>query len=296
MSEIATVKEDTWKTVQMDVLDRIEKLPSLSVVVTEFLEMARQDIFTARDFEKILTKDQALVARLLKIANSGMFSGSRSVKSIPEALVLIGMENMKKIVYAVSSEGLLRQELKCYHYPEKGFWMHSMGCGTLCRAVAETSQQSSLNGDEAFVAGLIHDVGKLIIDDFLDRSAGTREVTLPEEVKACGLDHAELAAHIMKVWKIPEPIQEAVRHHHTPRVGDEWHSGAVVVHLADTIANTWRIGKQSLMSLGEDIDTAPLAEPMAAIGLPEEKVPQMLMDVRQNLARLQDLYDDDDLD
>ena len=66
--------------------------------------------------------------------------------------------------------------------------------------------------------------------------------------------------------------------------------------MADAIANTWRIGKQSLMSLGEDIDPAPFAEPMAVIGLPEEKMPQMLMDVRQNLARLQDLYEDDDLD
>jgi HD-like signal output (HDOD) protein len=258
--------------------------------------MARQELFTARDFEKILTKDQALVARLLKIANSGMFSGSRSVKSIPEALVLIGMDNMKKIVYAVSSDGLLRQELKCYHYPEKGFWMHSMGCGTLGRAVAESAEDCELNGDEAFVAGLIHDVGKLIIDDFLDKSQGSREITLAEEVAACGLDHAELAAHIMEIWKIPAPIQEAVLHHHAPQAEAGWHKGAVVVHLADAIANTWRIGKQSLMSLGEDIDLAPLAPAMAAIGLGEPKVPQMLMDVRQNLARLQDLYEDDDLD
>ena len=297
MSDTTAVKDETTgKTVQMDLLARIDKLPSLSVVVTEFLELAKQEYFTAKDFEKVLSKDQALVARLLKIANSGMYSGNRTVDTIPEAIVLIGMDNMKKMVYSVSSSGLLCQEMKCYRYPDKGFWLHSMACGVLCRALAEASKNGSLKSEEAFVAGLIHDVGKLIIDGFLDKSKGLREVTREEEVEACGLDHTELAAHIMKVWNIPEPIQEAVRLHHEPQQGDTWHTGAAIVHYADAICHTWGIGKQALMDLGEDIDLARHQDLMTAIDLSEEQMPQILMDVRQNLVKIEDLYDEENED
>jgi len=132
------------KTVQSDILKRIDKLPSLSSAVFEFLELAKQEYITAKDFERVLCKDQALVVRLLKIANSGKFSGNRSVDSIADALVTIGMDNMKKLVYAVSSEGLLAQEMKCYLYPGKGFWLHSMGCANISRALTDAAKNSGL--------------------------------------------------------------------------------------------------------------------------------------------------------
>ena len=294
MTDNAPVKDASWKTVQMEVLARVEKLPSLSTVVTEFLEMARQEYVTAKDFEKVLSKDQALVARLLKIANSGMFSGNRSVDTIPEAIVLIGMDNMKKMVYAVSTEGLLRQDLKCYRFAERGFWLHSLGAATLCRAIAEVAKSSGLKGEEAFVAGLIHDVGKLLIDDFLDKGKGKRKVEREEEIEACGLDHSELAGHIMKVWNISDTIQKAVRYHHEPLNGDTLCPEAVVVNMADTICHTWSIGTQTLMDLGEDINAADYSEQMSAIELSENQLPQVLLDVRQNLAKLQNLYEDEE--
>lgn len=294
MTDNASVKDANWKTVQMEVLAQVEKLPSLSTVVTEFLEMARQEYVTAKDFEKVLSKDQALVARLLKIANSGMFSGSRTVDTIPEAIVLIGMDNMKKMVYAVSAEGLLRQDLKSYRFAEKGFWLHSLGVATLSRAIAEAAKNSGLKGEEAFVAGLIHDVGKLIIDDFLDTGKGRRKIDCEEEIEACGLDHSELAGHIMKVWNISDTIQKAVRFHHDPLSGDTPCPEAAVVNMADAISHTWSIGTQTLMDLGEDVSPAEYSEQMSAIELSEQQLPQVLLDVRQNLAKLQNLYDDEE--
>ena len=70
----------------------------------------------------MICKDQVLVGRLLKVANSGMYGRSRSIKTISDAVVRIGLDEIKKIVYAVSNEGLLRRDLKVYRYPDKGFW------------------------------------------------------------------------------------------------------------------------------------------------------------------------------
>jgi HD-like signal output (HDOD) protein len=288
-TDIAADKTDQG-SVRGQILARIEKLPSLSLVVNEFLELSKRAYFTARDFERVIVKDQALVARLLKVANSGMFGSGRQINTIPEAVVLVGMENMKNMVYAVSSGGLLRQELQCYRYPDQGFWLHAMGVGITCRAVSEISQQDNLQGEQAFVAGLLHDVGKLIIDDFLDPAAGLRQVTVAEEREVCGLDHPELADQIMERWNIPENIVEAVFYHHNPQAEGDWRGGAALVHLADAICNTWKIGLQPLMDLGEEIDAEQYGDVLAALGTTGEDLRKALLPTRQKLARLEDYF------
>ena len=171
---------------------------------------------------------------------------------------------------------------------------HCAETAAMAKEIATAEKAKKEIADASFMAGFLHDVGKLIIDGFLDKSKGIREVTREEEVEACGLDHAELAAHIMKVWNIPEPIQEAVRLHHEPQQGDTWCTGAAIVNYADSICHTWGIGKQALMDLGEDVDLARHRDLMTAIDLSEEQMPQILMDVRQNLVKIEDLYDEED--
>ena len=281
-----------WKNIQIKVLERAESLPSLSSVVHEFLELSRREFFTGKDFERVIIKDQALVARLLKIANSGMFGTPREIRTIPEAVVLVGLENMKNMVYAVSAGGLMRREMKCYSYPDAGFWMHSIGVGITCRAICEPSRKPPLSAEEAFVAGLLHDVAKLILDDFLDPAPGQRVVTLEEEREICGLDHTELAEHILKSWHIPQPICETVRFHHQPCQDDIWQPGAALVHLADFICNTWGVGSQELMNLGEEIrpeDHQPILE---TLGLTDAILPQILLRVRQKMAELANYYEE----
>ena len=203
-----------WRRIRFDVLDRIESLPSLSNVVLEFLTLARRDYYSAKDFETVICKDQALVARLLKVANCGLYGRSRSITSIPEAVVLIGLENLKKIVYAVSSAGLMRKQMAHYDFhSQQGFWVHSMALGQTARVVAEASPNCPLHGEEGLVTGLLHDVGKLVIDEFLTGEPGA-PVTLELEREAVGLDHAEMAEHILKQWNLPESITACVRHHH----------------------------------------------------------------------------------
>jgi HD-like signal output (HDOD) protein len=281
-----------WKNIQIKVLERSESLPSLSSVVHEFLELAQREFFTAKDFERVIIKDQALVARLLKIANSGMFGASREIRTIPEAVVLVGLENMKNMVYAVSAGGLMRREMKSYQYPDKGFWMHSIGVGMTCRAICEPSRVSPIGAEEAFVAGLLHDVAKLILDDFLDPTEGQRAVTLEEERGICGLDHTELAEHILKSWHIPQPITEAVRFHHAPCQDETWHPGGAIVHLADIVCNTWGVGSQELMNLGEEIRPEDHQQILETLGLAKPILPQILLRVRQKMAELANYYED----
>jgi putative nucleotidyltransferase with HDIG domain len=275
-------------------MERIEKLPSLSAVVSEFLRLCREEFVSARDFEKVIAKDQALVARLLRVANSGMYGKSRSIRSIAEAVVLVGLATMTRIVYAVSAEGLTRNRLVNYAYePSRGFWMHTTAVGLTARAVADAVPDRRMHPEEAFVAGLLHDVGKLIVDDFLDRAPGKRQVTPAEEVAAVGLDHAELAEYILKQWKLPPAIIEAVRFHHHPDQALDDPTGARILALSQHIVRTWRIGSQEPIDLEPEFDPASAEDLVARLRIPEAKLAQILWDVRQDLAGIEKLYPSD---
>lgn len=274
--------------IRPEVAERLDRLPSLSNVVGEFLELSSQELVSAKDFEKVICRDQALVARLLKTANSGKYGKSRSINSIADAMVLIGLDNMKKIVFAVSSEGLLRQEFKNYKYPGKGFWMHSLGVASTCRTLVEAGSNKVLDPDASFVAGLVHDVGKLIIDDFLP---GDRRhaVALDEEREAAGLDHAHLGSHILGTWNIPEAIGQAACWHHDPDNGGDHRGAALAIAMSDGICNQWGVGTRPFMELGEDVDPAQYGDALEALGIAAGDLADLLFDVRQRLAGLEEM-------
>lgn len=287
---VDTAPTSEWKTVRFDVLEKTERLPSLSIVVSEFLVLARRDFFTAKDFETVISKDQALVARLLKVANSGLYGRSRSITTIPEAVVLIGVDNLKKIVYAVSSEGLTRQSLENYNYhPEQGFWLHSMGVGYATKVLVEASKECPLNGEEGFVAGLLHDVGKLVIDEFLP-SEGPRTVTREEEKEAVGLDHGELAEYILKQWNLPVSTATTVRYHHDYLNAGEMAGGAAALALAEDICSTWKLGMNIPMDLSQEVPMDQFSELIDFLGLDPAKWDQVIWDIRQSLVGLDEAF------
>lgn len=289
---ITTVHPATtqWRTIRFEVLERIESLPSLNSVVVEFLFLAGADFFTAKDFENILRKDQALVGRLLKVANSGLFGRSRAVSCIPEAVVLIGLENLKKIVYAVSAEGLTRNDLNCYDYHDsKGFWHHAMGVAAATRIVAEASPTCGLHGEEGFVAGLLHDVGKLVLDDFLETPPG-EPVSREQEREAVGLDHAELAAHILKLWNLPDSIIETVRHHHDYQAAGKWVGAAGALALAQGICGAWGIGRRTEVDLSELVPCSPFLPVLDDLGIGASRWDTIIWDVRQSLVKVEEIF------
>jgi HD-like signal output (HDOD) protein len=283
-----------WRTVRFEVLEKLENLPSLNSVVLEFLELSQREYFTAKDFENVISKDQALVARLLKQANSGLYGRSRSINSIPEAVVLVGLESLKKIVFAVSTEGLTRRTLTNYSYHHgQGFWMHSLGVAHASRVLAEVSPACLLRSEEIYVAGLLHDVGQLIIDDFLPPGDGN-SVSCRKEIEAVGLDHTELAEHILRQWNLPESITSCVRYHHDYQQAGEWAPAAAVLCLAEGVCGHWGLGRKNPVDLSEDLPVEKFQDILDQIGLPAGKWDQVIWDIRQNLVGLDGAFQEYD--
>ncbi len=282
--------QDDWRRVRFDVLEQIDKLPSLSSVVHEFLVLSRQEYFTAADFEKIISKDQALVARVLKVANSALYGRSRTVPSVAEAVVLIGLDNLKRIVYAVSTEGLTKRDLAHYRFhPDGGFWLHSMAVGLTAKVYAEAAPEAGLRGEEAFVAGLLHDVAKLIIDDFLP-DGGPGPVDLQDESAAVGLNHAELAEYMLKQWNLPPAITDAVRHHHDQPGAGAGNESGILLGLAEGLCDLWRVGREHPVDLSIEAPVDAFLPALEQVGLDPSRWEAVVWDIRQQLAGIEDLY------
>ncbi len=165
-----------------------------------------------------------------------------------------------------------------------------MGVGNTCRVLASAIPNSPLREEEAYVAGLLHDVGKLIISDFLETDSGVA-VSTGDEMVAVGLDHAELAEHILHQWNLPTSITKAVRYHHDYQSAGEHKGGAAILTLAQEICGVWGIGRKNPVDLSEDIPMAVCSETLEDLGLPTNKWEQIIWEVRQDLVELDTIFD-----
>jgi HD-like signal output (HDOD) protein len=175
---------------------------------------------------------------------------------------------------------------------ENGFWEHSLGIAQAGRVLAEISPACPLRTEEIFVAGLLHDIGKLVIDEFLPANFGKR-VSREQEVEAVGLDHAELAEYVLRQWNLPEGIVACVRYHHDYRQAGEWAPAAAVLTLAENICSYWGIGRKHPIDLAEEVPVTNFREIMADLDLPAEKWDQMIWDIQQNLVGLGGVFQED---
>ncbi len=223
----------------------IQQLPALSVIVTEFLELIdRGDVELAVLMQKI-GQDQALAARALRVVNSPFYGFSRRIASLKDAGMMLGVHTLRKIVVAAGIMG---------HFPsgeDQGFdrmtfWQHAIGTGVAAKVLAS---HCGLDGETAFTAGLLHDIGKLVMAvyfpaDFDQVLACRNEqdcLLKDAEQAVLGFDHTLVGAKVARKWKMPKAIIEAIRHHHNPdSVTDK--PFAALVHIADILCRGLEIG------------------------------------------------------
>jgi len=199
------------------VLKQIEHLPTLPQVVTKILAMTDSAKVNAVDLSKEM--DQSLSAKVLKVANSAYYGGraARSVTSVHHAIVIIGFDAVKEIVLTTSFFHTFKdsQEVETL----KPLWQHSLECAFIAKRLAWVYRYEGL--DEAYLAGLIHDIGKLIIQQYfpdpsrlIQNKTAAGSAPLKAEKEVLGMTHAEIAGRIAEQWNFHESLVEAIAHHH----------------------------------------------------------------------------------
>jgi putative nucleotidyltransferase with HDIG domain len=223
-------------------------LPTIPVVATRVMELIESDTATAEELAKVVASDPAVAARVLKISNSAFYGCQRQIQTLSSAIVVLGFNTLKSLVVAAS----VKQVYKPFGLTEKMLWEHSFGAGIAARIIAFTTRQA--NAEEAFLAGLFHDIGKIIMNS-IDRdkfqlvmqrcyNEGIPFAEAEQTIYPYG--HDEVGALVIKKWNFPETLGNVVMQHHQLAFDDDEDfylvNLAAVVGLADLFCHKVGIG------------------------------------------------------
>lgn len=268
-----------------DVLQRLDavEFPSPPALVGRLSQLLSQERATAEEISAALELDATMAVRVLRLANSVVLGGSGNVSNVQEAVLRVGVETVRDIVFALSMVGALRP----VNFEYRPFWRHSLAVAHTARLLQERLPAGVPAMPEAYTAGLLHDIGMLVFDRALGSQykkvlARARTGGLPlfrAEAELLGLDHAEAGARVLTAWEMPKRLIEAAQWHHCP----EKSKNAVtqLVYLADLICNT----------LGFHHGTGHLprtyADPVwARLGIEATSFPQIAIDVRRGIEQV----------
>jgi putative nucleotidyltransferase with HDIG domain len=221
----------------------------LPVIVGRILEVADDSGSSANELAELVARDMSVSAKVLNLANSAFYGFSRRITTIPQAVVVLGFDTVRSLALSVSVFDTLKSNSGDVGFDREAFWIHSIGCGTASRLIAK--ELAYRDTGTFFVAGLLHDLGKVILDThFSAQYAEVVEEMIEEERSAIDaetdildIDHAEVGAWLAVRWKFPEILVTPIAAHHNLMVAEgEFLKEAVVVHLANILTKRAGIG------------------------------------------------------
>lgn len=260
-------EKPTGGVLKRRILRAVKDLPPMPQVAQKARELVADENYSFTDLAKIIETDQAIATRVLKLSNSPYY-GVGNVTSIQHASVVLGMKTLNELLTMACASSVLGSEFKGYGQTSSDMWKHSLAVAGCAKIIANNKNPAL--ADDAFSAGLIHDCGKIILDEYiLERKeefqrcmAGGEKSFLEAEKSILGFDHAEISGEVCEKWQIPKKLALAITYHHSPSTL-QVNALVHIVHAADAIAlmsgigagldgTMYRIDKKTAEFLGLD--------------------------------------------
>lgn len=229
------------KPILLQRLDRVKELPSLPEVIVKLQAVLSDPNSSARDVASVIETDPPMAAKLLKLANSAYYrAGDNEIASIPQAVTRLGLKEISKSCLALAVLRMFQQ--KPSTIDRQAFWRHSLTVACATRSVAELSADVIIDPDEAFVAGLLHEIGALVLDEYFGRlyalvhqeAKRTKRAIHLVERESLKVSHADVGAYLLERWNLPDRLVQATRYHHDPsQAPEEDRTLCQLVHLSD---------------------------------------------------------------
>jgi HD-like signal output (HDOD) protein len=227
-------------------LDAIEDLPTVPHTMQAVLSGLDSMAASADKLQDIIKEDPVLTAKVMKVANSAVYSGGIEVSSLSRAIVTIGFEEVRNIVVGLSLSGMFCDDLGFAEFDAVDIWLHSIGVATCAKMIAD--QVDGLESEEMFTVGMLHDLGRLLFclyfpDELHDVLGNVNEnKSLAEAEAEYGLAHSEIGAYLAHRWNLGPFIMNSIRFHHDPRKAGDYSLPASAVYLADAITMQLKFG------------------------------------------------------
>lgn len=232
-----------------EILRKIEQIPTLPMVVTRIMQLIENPKTSAAEITKVISLDPALTVKILKLVNSAYYGFPKKITTITHAIMILGFEDVKNIALSVSVFDIFKQEeTEGAVFDRIAFWQHAIAVGVCTKLLAKKMRYK--NAEEAFIAGLLHDVGKIIIDQFFhEELVQIMQIVRTEntlfinaERKLFDMDHTEVGRVVARKWGLPQAIIDCIAYHHDPSIREDLDILVSMVHASDIFTRIQKIG------------------------------------------------------
>lgn len=267
--------EEDLRTRQKGQILAVKDLPTLPGVLNEVAALMENPNSSTDQISKAISKDQVLSAKVLKMVNSPIYGFPGRIGSIQHALVLLGFNVIKGIIISTSVFDVMTENMK-------GLWEHSLGCALSCSSIARAI--GCKDPEEYAVAGLLHDIGKVVAAVQLPASRQEIETLVRDkdltyrqaEIEILGFGHDRINLWLSSYWNLPPNLKEGLSYHHRPMSATLYPKIAQVVHVGDFLARIFGVGN------GGDDQASPLEDGvLEALDITPERLCK-IMDVLEN--------------
>ena len=245
----------------------IKSFPGMPGTAVKLLGLIDDSAMRVSQIEAILRRDPGLTANVLRMANSAYFGIPSKVGSIRQAVILLGLKRLIQMVIAACVSAIMDKSVPGYDLPPGELWRHSIAASVAAEGLVKVLKVDA--AEEIFTAALLHDVGKLVLGDFVKDEFKQIETAVSQGISfemaekiVLGTNHADVGARILTKWLLPPEIVNAVQFHHAPEASERVSSMLDIVHAANFISMMIGIG------IGADgLQHEPSAEVTERLGL-----------------------------
>ncbi len=282
--EIETARSPLGDDQLRDLVASLGDLPTLPDVALRAMRLAEDPDWDLRKLEHTIRRDQGLAARFLRLANSAFFGARCSITTLDRAINLVGITRVQSVLLAAGLEGL--HQNKKSNFKGKILWEHALAVACVSQYLAKLS--GLCDPEEAFMAGLLHDIGRPIMDDvFHDKYAEAIELVrnesavslLSAEQRLFKFDHTDVGHVVVSAWGFPPQIAEGIRFHHDPTMAESATDLCATVSLANGVCVKLELGPDQQPEL--DLETLTSTKVLGLDGRTEalfERMPQLIAD------------------
>ena len=255
--------------------------PAAPEVVLRLSQLLRTEWVMAEQLAEVAMLDATVSARVLRLANSVYYRG-KGVKSIAEAVIRIGIDGVRDVVYALS----LMRTLRPMQFSHRQYWRHCLAVAQATQILQLRARKAVVSPSELHAAGLLHDIGMLVLDRTLGVGYGRILANAHEsgrplfevEREMIDTDHADVGARLLETWHLPESLVQATAAHHDP--AGEGDPAAQIVYLADFVCNLHAVHHGTAYR-----PEGSVSDVWNALGIDERELPEILTEVDASLDK-----------
>ncbi len=231
-----------------EIIEGIVGLPTLPAVLVKLNDLMKDPNVSAKEVGQLISYDPSITAKILRIVNSSFYGFPNRITTITHAIVILGFNTIRNIVFSSFVFDAFKGGGKVA-YDRRDFWKHSIACGSAAKVVASRTGERLL--EEYFVRGLLHDIGKIILDQYLHDTfleilgvVESKGVLFREaEIEVLGVDHSDLGYQLLKRWGLSAGLSESILYHHRPAEAEgEKLQPAAIIHVADILSRAMLVG------------------------------------------------------